>query len=108
MKVGLRDERHHHLQSVCLQDVVLVDQTLGAKCGCCSTDQPDLAPSEFHLFGLLKQHLGGKHFADDDYVHHEVLPWMRQQPKEFYAAGIVALIKRWEKCININGHLVEK
>ncbi|GBM35318.1 hypothetical protein AVEN_195825-1 [Araneus ventricosus] len=26
-KVGLRVERHHHLQSVCLQDAVLVDQT---------------------------------------------------------------------------------
>ncbi|GBO29752.1 hypothetical protein AVEN_116260-1 [Araneus ventricosus] len=25
--VGLRIERRHHLQSVCLQDVVLVDQT---------------------------------------------------------------------------------
>ncbi|GBL94142.1 hypothetical protein AVEN_163476-1 [Araneus ventricosus] len=25
--VGLRVERRHHLQSVCLQDVVLVDQT---------------------------------------------------------------------------------
>ncbi|GBN07818.1 hypothetical protein AVEN_4620-1 [Araneus ventricosus] len=59
---------------------------------------PDLA-----LFGPLKQHLGGKHFADDDDVQHEVLLWMRQQPNEFHAAGIGALIKRWDKCINIGG-----
>ncbi|GBN02842.1 hypothetical protein AVEN_72898-1 [Araneus ventricosus] len=26
---------------------------------------------------------------------------MRRQPKEFYAAGIWALIKRWDKCVNI-------
>ncbi|GBN02036.1 Mariner Mos1 transposase [Araneus ventricosus] len=69
---------------------------------------PDLATSDFHLFGPLKQHLGGKHFADDDDVQHEVLLWMRQQPKEFYAAGIGALIKRWDKCINIDGDYVEK
>ncbi|GBN16181.1 hypothetical protein AVEN_199208-1 [Araneus ventricosus] len=31
--VGLRVERRHHLQSVCLQDVVLVDQT-GLRLGC--------------------------------------------------------------------------
>ncbi|GFY61583.1 hypothetical protein TNIN_3831 [Trichonephila inaurata madagascariensis] len=41
----------------------------------------------------LKQHLGGKQLADDDGIQHEVLLWMRQQPKEFYAAGIGALIK---------------
>ncbi|GBM02874.1 hypothetical protein AVEN_52048-1 [Araneus ventricosus] len=70
--------------------------------------QPDLAPSDFHLFGPLKQHLGDKHFADDDDVQHEVLLWMRQQPEEFYAAGVGALIKRWDKCINIGGDYVEK
>ncbi|GBN44126.1 hypothetical protein AVEN_274998-1 [Araneus ventricosus] len=67
---------------------------------------PDLSPSDFHLFGPLKQHLGDKHFAYDD-VQHEVLLWMRQQPKEFYAAGIGELIKRWDKCINIGGDYVE-
>ncbi|GBL68611.1 hypothetical protein AVEN_155785-1, partial [Araneus ventricosus] len=68
---------------------------------------PDLAPSDFHLFGTLKQHLGDQHFADDDDVHHEVLLWMRQQPKEFYAAGIGAMIKRWDKCVNIGGDYVK-
>jgi histone-lysine N-methyltransferase SETMAR len=27
---------------------------------------PDLAPSDFHLFGPLKNHLGGRRFTDDD------------------------------------------
>ncbi|GBM10251.1 hypothetical protein AVEN_177513-1 [Araneus ventricosus] len=45
---------------------------------------------------------------DDDDVQNEVLLWMRQQPKEFYAAGIGALIKRWDKCINIGGDYIEK
>ncbi|GBN07064.1 hypothetical protein AVEN_39060-1 [Araneus ventricosus] len=62
---------------------------------------PDLSTSDFHLSG-------GKHFADDGDVKHEVLLWMRQQPKEFHAAGIGALMKRWDKCINIGGDYVEK
>ncbi|GBL90061.1 hypothetical protein AVEN_135431-1 [Araneus ventricosus] len=109
--VGHRVERRHHLQSVCLQDVVLVDQT-DEKSGWSVLQHPpyspDLGPSDFYLFGPLKQHLGGKHFADDDDVQHDVLLWMGQQPKEFYAAGIGALLKRWDKCINIGGDYVKK
>jgi hypothetical protein len=29
---------------------------------------PDFAPTDFHLFGPLKEHLGGKRFADDEEV----------------------------------------
>ncbi|GBM23457.1 hypothetical protein AVEN_181573-1 [Araneus ventricosus] len=65
-----------------------------------------LSPKRFS--SVLKQQLGGKYFADVDDVQHEVLLWMRQQLKEFYAAGIGALIKRWDKCINISGDYVEK
>ncbi|GBN42571.1 hypothetical protein AVEN_37991-1, partial [Araneus ventricosus] len=89
--VGLRVERRHH---------PIVRKKIAA--------QPDLAPSDFHLFGPLKQYLGVKHFSDDGDVQHEVLLWMRQQPKEFYAAGIGALIKRWDKSINVGGDYVEK
>jgi hypothetical protein len=39
---------------------------------------------------------------------HEVRMWLRQQPKDFYAAGIWTLIKWWDKCINVNGDYVEK
>ncbi|GBN09756.1 hypothetical protein AVEN_58656-1 [Araneus ventricosus] len=109
--LGLRVERRHHLQSVCLQEAVLVDKTdenlLGLFLGC-NVNAVALTNETFHLFGQLKQHLGGKHFAVDDDVQQEALLWMRQQPKEFYAAGIGALIKRWDKCINIGGDYVEK
>jgi hypothetical protein len=39
---------------------------------------PDLAPSNYHLFGLLKTHLGGKSFADDEEVETGVRKWLRQ------------------------------
>jgi histone-lysine N-methyltransferase SETMAR len=69
---------------------------------------PDLAPSDFHLFGLLRNHLGDKRFVDDGEVKTEVRKWLRQQSKDFYAAGFDALLKRWEKCINLGGGYIEK
>jgi hypothetical protein len=34
--------------------------------------------------------------------------WLRQQSKDFYAAGFDALVKRWDKCISVDGEYVEK
>jgi hypothetical protein len=34
--------------------------------------------------------------------------WMRQQSKDFFAAGFEALVKRWDKCINVGGGYVQK
>jgi histone-lysine N-methyltransferase SETMAR len=47
---------------------------------------PDLALSDFHLFGPQKNHLCGKRFADDEDVETLVQKWLRQQSKDFYAA----------------------
>jgi hypothetical protein len=52
--------------------------------------------------------LNGRHFADDDDVETKVPKWLRQQSKNLYAAGFNALIKRWDKCINVGGGYVEK
>jgi hypothetical protein len=51
-----------------------------------------LAPNDFHLFGLLKSHLGGRRFADDDEVETEVQKWLRQQSKDFYASGFIDMM----------------
>jgi hypothetical protein len=52
--------------------------------------------------------LGGKRFADDEEVETEVRKWLRQQPKDFYAAGFDALVKRWDRCIDVDGGYFEK
>jgi hypothetical protein len=44
--------------------------------------------------------LAGKRFADDE-VQPEVRKFLGQQSKDFYAAGFDALVKRWDKCINV-------
>jgi hypothetical protein len=55
-----------------------------------------------HLFGPLKNHLGGKRFADDEEAETEVRKWLRQRSKYMYAVGFDALAKQWDKCINQN------
>jgi hypothetical protein len=33
---------------------------------------------------------------------------LRQQSKDYYAAGFEALVERWNKCIDVGGGFVEK
>jgi hypothetical protein len=47
-------------------------------------------------------------FADDEEVETEVREWLRRQSKDFYIAGFNALVKPWDKCINVAGRYVEK
>jgi hypothetical protein len=41
-------------------------------------------------------------------MYDQVLKWLRQQSGYFFAAGFDALVKRWDKCINIVGEYVKK
>jgi hypothetical protein len=34
--------------------------------------------------------------------------WLRQQSKDLYPVGFDALVKQWDKCINVGGGCVEK
>jgi histone-lysine N-methyltransferase SETMAR len=68
---------------------------------------PDLAPSDFHVFGPLKKHMCGKRFADDEEDETEARKWLRQQSKYFCAASFDVLVKRWDKCINVGGGYLE-
>jgi hypothetical protein len=52
------------------------------------------------------KNLGGSCFADAEEVETEVRKWLRQQSKDFYAAGFDALVKRWYTCINVGGGYV--
>ena len=65
---------------------------------------PDLAPSDFHVFGPLKEAMGGKSFRSDE----EMQQWLHSQPKDFFSRGIHALPKRWNTCMERNGDYVEK
>jgi hypothetical protein len=68
---------------------------------------PDFAPSDFHLFGPLKEAPGGRFRCDED-VKNAVHQWLRVQPKTFYYDGIKLLVGSWEKCVEKQGDHVEK
>jgi transposase len=53
---------------------------------------PDLTPSDFHLFGKLKEHLSGKRFASDQEVENETRNWLPNLDANFYAEGILKLV----------------
>jgi hypothetical protein len=49
---------------------------------------PDLAPSDFHLFGSLKEHFRGQKFADDNEVLEVVQSWLKATTKSFFSRGL--------------------
>jgi len=69
---------------------------------------PDLAPSDFHLFGPLKESLGGIKFQNNEAVQQHVLQFLRAADNDFYAAGFSRLVERWQRCIAQQGDYVEK
>jgi hypothetical protein len=71
------------------------------------THSPDLAPSDFHLFRLLKEALGGRRFRGDEDVKNAMHQWLRAQPNPFCYDGIKQSVGRWEKCVEKQGEYVE-
>jgi len=68
---------------------------------------PHLASTVYHLFGPLKEHLGGKRFRNEEVIQ-DVQEWLHWQPKDFILSGIRKLPDRWRKCIENRGDYVEK
>jgi hypothetical protein len=69
---------------------------------------PDLVPSNYHLFGKLKEHIARKKFDDNDEAKDEVLRWLNEQAAEFHDTGIKKLVPTLKKCIEKHGDYVEK
>ncbi|UYV77837.1 hypothetical protein LAZ67_15002540 [Cordylochernes scorpioides] len=60
---------------------------------------PDLAPSDYFLFGLLKKELKGNRFDSDEDVQKVVQDFFHTLPKSAYKEGIYKLPERWRRCI---------
>ena len=65
-------------------------------------------PSDFRVFGTLKEAKGGIPFRSYEEVQQAVHEWLRSQPKEFISKGMHALPKRWNTCMKRNGDYIEK
>ena len=69
---------------------------------------PDLAPSDFYLFGHLKRFLKGKHFVNIDALRDATEDFFSSCTPEFFEKAFDDLIRRWKKCIELKGLYVEK
>jgi histone-lysine N-methyltransferase SETMAR len=66
---------------------------------------PDLAPSDSHVFLLLKKFLGGRRYVEDDDVKEAMNTRFSSQAA--YDAGIQKLVPRCDKCLNNGGNYIE-
>jgi hypothetical protein len=65
-------------------------------------------PSDYHLFGPLKDYLRGHHYETDEAVQEVVRSWLRGAGTDIYRRGIFKILQRWQKCIDRDGYFVEK
>jgi histone-lysine N-methyltransferase SETMAR len=87
VKSAIRLKRRKRQDSVCfLQDNARPHTLLKLKWDVLPHPQysPDLAPSDYHLFGPMKRVLGGKKFRNNDEVIAAVQSWIHEQPKTFF------------------------
>ena len=69
---------------------------------------PDLAPSDFHLFGPLKDPLHGRRFDSESELKSAVNAVVKTLSKDWFEDGMKKVAERWRKCIDLQGDYVEK
>jgi len=69
---------------------------------------PDLAPSDYILFRVMKKLLRDKRFSSDEEVKEAVTTWFEEQSKDIFSRGIKSLQQKRAKCIELLGDYIEK
>jgi hypothetical protein len=69
---------------------------------------PNLAPSDYCVFGPLKEHLTGQYVTSDEEIDREVCSLLTGLDTDVFCSGMGKLVKRWEKCLNKHGDCVQK
>jgi histone-lysine N-methyltransferase SETMAR len=64
---------------------------------------PDLAPSDFHLFRSLQNHLQEKKFDDRHALEIDLIDFFTSKPASFYKEGICSLPGRWTTVVENDG-----
>ncbi|GFV92182.1 histone-lysine N-methyltransferase SETMAR [Trichonephila clavipes] len=68
---------------------------------------PDVAPSDYHLFHSLDNHLRGESFTNEADVLHALTDFFASHTLEFYRKGIEQLDTRWQKVLGADGDYFE-
>jgi histone-lysine N-methyltransferase SETMAR len=69
---------------------------------------PDLALSDYHLFGPVNNALRGSHFADDNELKQRFRDAPRSRVMGYYNTGVQRLTQRWPKRVEKDGYFVKK
>ena len=67
---------------------------------------PDLAPSDYHLFCSLQNHLDVKTLYSNETVKNELIQFFVSKNQTFYESRITKLTERWQKVIEQNGQYI--
>ena len=67
---------------------------------------PDLAPSDYHLFRSLRNHLLQKHFDDVAQIKSDLESFFESLSTKFFEDGILDLPKRWEYVVDNDGRYI--
>ena len=66
----------------------------------------DLAPSDYHFFRSLQNHLNRKTFDSNEAAKNELIQFFASKNQTFYESGIMKLTERWQKVIEQNGQYI--
>jgi histone-lysine N-methyltransferase SETMAR len=69
---------------------------------------PDLAPSDFWLFNHLKKHLRGQRIENKEDLRRLVQDFFQEKDGTFFKNGLISMVNRWRKCVEVEGDYVEK
>ena len=69
---------------------------------------PDLAPSDFHLFGPLKDPPRGRRFGYKNELKSAVNEVLKAMSKDWFEEGIKKVAECWRKCIDLQEDIVKK
>ena len=98
--------QHDNARSHTARSTVATIQDLSFECLPHPPYSPDLAPSDVHVFGPIKEAMGGKSFRSDE--SRRCVSGCALSQEMFFCRGIHPLPKRWNACMVRNGDYVEK
>ncbi len=64
---------------------------------------PNLAPTDYHLFRSLSDHLREKKFDDENNLKTDLADFFSQKSLDFYERGIFSLPERWRQVVDSDG-----
>ncbi|XP_076057162.1 histone-lysine N-methyltransferase SETMAR-like [Oratosquilla oratoria] len=82
-------------------------QQLGWETLCHPPYLPDLAPSDYHLFHSLDNHIRGKSFTNEADLRQALTDFFTSKTPEYCRKGIEQLETRWKKVLDADGDYFE-